>query len=409
MTSAASPARQVLVAFDKFKGALGASEACDVAAQVIARERPGWGIDLAPLTDGGDGFCAITTRAAGGELHPRSASGPLVGASGAAGRVEATIGIVEVARLPARARALLELPDGVERLGVVEMASVSGLALVPVAQIDVWRSSSAGTGELLLEAAHAGVDAILLGVGGSATSDLGLGALAALGLHFRAADGNDVVPLVPARWDEVTSITGCASPLPTLRIACDVDNPVFGERGAAAVYGPQKGLNRVEVPAFDASARRIAELLCAALGTSTASLEVPGAGAAGGIAFGLLVAAGARLVPGSRLIEAWLGLEARVRAADWVLTGEGRFDGSSWAGKGPGAVVDLALQQGRRCAIFAGSIGAGGPASSARGEHVDLIAISPAGEPLPEALAHTRENLAAAIRSWLARTAANGH
>jgi glycerate 2-kinase len=404
MTSAASPPRQVLVAFDKFKGALGAREACEVAAQAIARARPGWRVDLAPLTDGGDGFCSIITLAAGGELHPCSASGPLVEPAGAAARVRASIGIVELSRLPARARELLDLPDSAQRLGVVEMASVSGLALVRPERVDVWRSSSLGTGELLLAAARAGVDAILLGVGGSATSDLGLGALAALGLRFRAADGNDVAPPVPARWAEVSTIEGRMSPLPPLRIACDVDNPVLGQRGAAAVYGPQKGLKPSDVPAFDAGARRIAESLCAALGTGTAALETPGAGAAGGIAFGLLVAAGAQLVAGSRLVEAWLGLEERVRAADWVLTGEGRFDRSSWSGKGPGAVVDLARRQGRPCAIFAGSIG---DDVADRGEHrepLELIAISAPGEPLARALAATRENLGREIRAWLERS-----
>jgi glycerate kinase len=406
MGSASTP-RQLLVAFDKFKGALSALEVCEVVAQVIARERPDWRVDRAPLTDGGDGFCSITTLAVGGELQPRSASGPLLEASGAA-RVNAPIGIVEFASVPPRARALLDLPESVRRLGVVEMASASGLALVPPGRRDVWRSSSRGTGELLMEAARAGVDAILLGVGGSATSDLGLGALEALGLRCRADDGSEVSPATPERWSAVTSIAGPVAPLPPLRIACDVDNPVFGARGAAAIYGPQKGLKAADVRAFDASARRVAELLCAALGASHDAFEAPGAGAAGGIAFGLVAGLGARLVPGSRLLEAWLGLEARVRAADWVLTGEGRFDESSWSGKGPGAVVELARQQARPCAVFAGSI-AGQPrpapaaASSTLSGQPELVAISPRGEPMPRAIANTRENLARALQSWLER------
>jgi glycerate kinase len=422
MGSAASP-RRLLVAFDKFKGALDARAACDVVAETIERERPGWLVDRAPLTDGGDGFCSIITLAAGGELQPRSASGPFVMAPEAT-RVQASIGIVELARVPERARELLDLPDDVQKLGVIEMASVSGLALVPPGRRDIWRSSSRGTGELLLEAARAGVDAILLGVGGSASSDLGLGALEALGLRCHTTGGSEVSPSTPVRWPEVMSIAGRVARLPPLRIACDVDNPVFGERGAAAVYGPQKGLKAADLSAFDASARRMAELLCASLGVGTDAFDVPGAGAAGGIAFGLVVAAGARLVPGSRLLEAWLGLEARVLAADWVLTGEGRFDASSWSGKGPGAVVELALRQSRPCAVFAGSIGreprrpngaerGSKDARSSQGRAKDggsrlqaapeLIAISPPGEPLSRSLADTRENLARSIRSWLGR------
>jgi glycerate 2-kinase len=393
-------ALRVLVAFDKFKGALGAGAACEVARRVIQRERPGWHVDAAPLTDGGDGFCRILTQAAGGRFQECEAQGPLVERAGGA-PVKALIGVIELAAVPPRARELLELDPSAQRLAVIELASVSGLALVPRDRIDVWRSTSYGTGELLAAARALGVDAILLGVGGSATSDLGLGALDALGLELRSPDGEALSPPVPELWPRASAMVGAIGALPPLRIACDVESPVFGPLGAASVYGPQKGLRVEELPRFEAEARRIAALLCAHLGVGAELLMQPGSGAAGGIAFGLSAAAGARLVPGSALVAAWLGLDARLRAADWVVTGEGRYDDSSAAGKGPGAVVAAARAEGRRCVVFAGSIGVSGGASVAGEAACALIAISDPSSPLERALAETEQNLAGSIERWL--------
>jgi glycerate kinase len=395
----------VLVAFDKFKGALAADAACEVARRIIERERPGWRVDAAPLTDGGDGFCRILTLAAGGELHEHEALGPLIDGAGGS-RVTAPIGVVELAALPPRARELLELDASARRIAVIEMASVSGLALVSRERIDVWRSSSYGTGELLVAASGIGADAILLGVGGSATSDLGLGALDALGLVLTSAAGEVLSPPLPELWPRAVEVSGALLPgLPPLRIACDVESPVFGPRGAAAVYGPQKGLRPDDLERFEKEAQRIANLLCEHLGVSEELATEPGSGAAGGIAFGLAAAANARLVPGSALVGAWLGLDARLRAADWVLTGEGRYDESSAVGKGPGAVVAAARAEGRPCVVFAGSVARG--ASGAADPPLDgeasceLIAISDPSLPLERALADTAQNLARSVERWL--------
>lgn len=392
----------MLVAFDKFKGALDAERACAVAAEVIQRERPTWSVDVAPLTDGGEGFCRIMTLAAGGVLEARHATGPLFDGSGSAPRLAAKVGLVELRSVPDAARVLLGLPEGAERLALVDMASVNGLVLVPPAARDVHRSCTQGTGELLLAARELGVDAILLGVGGSATSDLGLGALAALGWRFETAAGQALAPPVPACWDRIERVVPGPSCLPSLRIACDVDNPLLGPRGAAVVYGPQKGLAPSAASAFDAAAERVASLVCAAVGAGPELTTAPGAGAAGGIAFGLNAAVGARLVPGSALVSSWLGLETRVSAADWVLTGEGRFDASSWAGKGPGALVRAAHRRGRRWAVFAGSVAIGRDARRrAVAEGGQLVAISPRNEPVIRALPRTAENLARSVRAWL--------
>lgn len=413
----------MLCALDKFKGALDAERACELVAEVIGRRYPDWVLDVAPLTDGGEGFCTIMTAALGGQLHeaivtrplfePAPLSGPpgessesptLRRAVSRAAPLRAPVGLVELADVPPSARELLGLDAEVGRLAVVEMASASGLGLVPRERLDVFWASSFGTGELLLAAQALGAEAILLGVGGSATSDLGLGALAALGLRFESKGGVDLGAPVPAQWPSIAAIGGRIHPrLPPLLIACDVDNPVFGPRGAATVYGPQKGLRVEDVPRFEVDAERVAALLCETLGAEPSLLHLPGAGAAGGVAFGLMAAAGGRLVPGFELVSAWLGLEERVRAADWVLTGEGRLDASSWAGKGPGALVQLARRLERRAVVFAGAI-AGGAAEAvaeAGAAGCELIAISDPSQPLEQVVAASAENLERSVSRWL--------
>ncbi|MEY2930099.1 MAG: hypothetical protein RL033_848 [Pseudomonadota bacterium] len=397
---------RVLIAFDKFKGALTAPEACDRVAAVLRRARPQWQLDLAPLADGGDGFCRILTQAAGGVLKEERASGALFPAASAAGTLSAApIGWVDLARLPASARARLTLDATATRLAVIELAAVNGLAQVPAAQRDVWRSSTRGSGELIAAAAEQGADAVLLGVGGSATSDLGLGALAALGLRCETVTGELLDPPLPVAWPRLARLAGSVRPLPPLRIACDVRNPLLGPQGAAAVYGPQKGLDPAELPRFEAQAERLALLLCQHAGADPARIQAPGAGAAGGIAFGLSVAAGARLVAGFELVAEWLELEQRRARADWVLTGEGRFDATSLAGKGPGTLLQ---GEGARCAVFAGAVQLSDSERASVPKCVELIAISPAELPLERALLATQLHLERAVEQWLTRIDTRG-
>ncbi|MBA3850470.1 MAG: glycerate kinase, partial [Opitutus sp.] len=186
---------RVLVAFDKFKDALGASQVCAAAAAALREIHPEWQLDLCPLADGGDGFVDVLTRAAGGAFHRTQVTGPR------GGQVEATFGVAEV---PAAAQAIL----GHKRVAIVEMAQASGLALLPADQRDPWHTGTRGTGELLRAAANAGVDGILLGVGGSATHDVGLGALSVLGLSCHGVDGKVVELPIPQTWAAVASISG---------------------------------------------------------------------------------------------------------------------------------------------------------------------------------------------------------
>jgi len=385
---------RVLLAFDKFKDSLAAGAACAAAAGGLRRRHPDWQLDLCPLADGGEGFAKILTPAAGGMLSTVSVTGP----RGAP--VEAAFGLVPWAKIPAAARALLQLPATIPEhaeIAVIEMAAASGLALLPPDQRDPWQTTTLGTGQLIAAATQAGAAAILLGVGGSATHDLGLGALSALGFEPLSHNAEIIRPPPPAPWDKVERITGkISAALPPIRIACDVSNPLLGRSGAAAVYGPQKGLRPGELAKLDHASARLGLLLCAHCGQPDTLMDVPGAGAAGGIAFGLMTAAQAKLLPGFELVTAWLDLDARLAAADLVLTGEGRFDASSLSGKGPGAVAARALALGKPVHIFAGQVAA---ADARTG--LTLHAITPSGQPLAEALRTAGANLAAAVEHAL--------
>lgn len=403
--------KRILIAFDKFKDALSASEACELVATRIAKARPHWQLDLAPLTDGGEDFCRTLTRAAGGRFSSATLPGPRFdlrsrardGALRAAPSqsLQAPIGLVSLDQLSSNARRRLELGCNFgagEEVAVIDMASVNGLALVPANRRNPWLASSYGTGLLIAAAARSGASAIVLGVGGSATSDLGTGALSALGLRFEDAQGRELCPPLPALWERMVRVGGrVRAALPPLRIACDVQNPLFGPRGAAAVYGPQKGLQPSDVPRLEEQAKRIAGSLCEHLGCSWTHAKRPGAGAAGGIAFGLMLATGAKRISGAQLAIDWLGLADRACQADWILTGEGRFDRSSHEGKGPGAIVRLARQCQRSYQVWAGSV------SAELAGQPGLQAISPMNQPLRAALAATRSNLRKAVETWLER------
>lgn len=381
---------RVLLAFDKFKDSLTAQEACAAAAAGLQTRHADWQVDACPLSDGGEGFAEILTSAVRGSLRQVSVTGPR-------GRpTAANLGLVSYPQVPAAARSLLPAPPAgraAATIAVIDMASASGLALLAPVERDVWQTSSTGTGKLIRAAAAEGVAAILLGVGGSATHDLGLGALAALGLGFHAADGTAIRPPIPARWAGIARIQGSVTPtVPPIRIACDVSNPLLGPRGAAATYGPQKGLRPEDLPRLDAESGRLATLLCEHCGRPQGLREIPGTGAAGGISFGLMAAAGAELVPGFEFVSAWLDLEARLARADVVITGEGRFDDSSLEGKGPGAVAARALALGKQVHVFAGRATVARPPA-----RLTVHSITPDGTPLEQALRDAAENLQRAV------------
>jgi glycerate 2-kinase len=384
-----------LVAFDKFKDAISAEEACDLAASVLAPHGP---VDCCPLTDGGDGFARGLTRVMHGTSHQSSVTGPI-------GQVvTATWGLVEQTRLPPAAARLLDL-DPVRRPGpiaLMDVASTSGLAQVPPARRDPWRTTTVGLGELILAATVHDPAAIVIGLGGSATNDLGLGALARLGLRCLTKHNQLIDPPYPAEWPRVKRLEGnLATNLPPLHLACDVSNPLFGAQGATAVFGPQKGLPHAKIANLEDAMVEMAARLSRHFEVSGDWTTAPGSGAAGGISAGLLASGRARLQSGFALVAACLDLRRRVEACDCVITGEGRFDATSLEGKGPGGLLRLAREMGKAAIVIAGCA-----EETARPNGVSLITLSGPAEPLPRALRETRPRLRAVLQRIAAKTPA---
>ena len=367
---------KILAAFDKYKDSMPAGRACD-AALSGALEALGEPLTLshAPLTDGGEGFCQILTQAACGYMEHHKVSGPL------GEEVDSPLGWANLQRIPESARKLLGSKNG--KLAIIEMASVAGLEQVPNEQRHPKHCTSRGVGELIRIAVAEEADVILIGIGGSATSDLGLGALEALGLQFCPSG-----QVTPAQWPEIDQITGTIDlTIPPIYIACDVDNPLLGSRGAAAVYGPQKGLKPGEIEAFDSASERIAKQLCEFFNQPESTLRVSGSGAAGGIGFGLNVAFSSNYVAGFELVTAWLDLSNKIKEADLILTGEGKFDNSSLAGKGPYSLLAAAYSSDTSAILLAG-LAEEDAAQTVRDRFpgTAVYSITPEGTPLIEAL-----------------------
>lgn len=382
----------LLICFDKFKDSMAAHEAGQVVENVLSKKHPDWQIDIVALADGGDGFCEILTSAQGGLLETHTVPGSLLQP------IEAQLGWVTGESLSARTREDWGLQPN-SRVAVIEMAQASGLQELPIDQRDCWKTTSLGTGELIRKAVEQAADIILLGVGGSSTNDLGLGVLEALGLHFYDSNNALLKPIRPELWDEVTRIEGTIpAKLPPLKIACDVQNPLFGPQGAAAIYGPQKGLKAEDHSRIEELGQKIAKLLCDHLDRPWSLTEVPGSGAAGGITFGLSTSCDVELIPGFDLVSQWLNIPEKIENCDWLITGEGKFDASSLQGKGPGTLAKTALSKGKKVTIMAGVIEITKEQLPAQGE-LDLVEISPRELPLKTALAQGLNNLAKAVES----------
>lgn len=315
---------RVLIAPDSFKGSLTSVEVARALATGWLRARPGDEIRLAPLADGGEGTLVAIEAAGGWTRREAEATDPL-------GRL-------------VRA-AWLTRDDG--SAAVVEMAEASGLSLVAPGDRDAARATSRGTGDILRAVLDAGICEIAIGIGGSATTDGGAGMLRALGAHV----SDDLVTVDLAGLDPRLAETH-------LRIACDVTNPLLGPDGAAAVYGPQKGAGPDLVPVLDARLARFADALETAAGRR--ERDTPGAGAAGGMGFGLLCLtdrfASLRLEPGVDLVMAEAGFADALATTDIVLTGEGRIDHQTAFGKTAMGVARRAHAAGLRCIAVGGGV-----------------------------------------------------
>jgi glycerate kinase len=376
---------KVVLAPDKFKGSLSAPEAARAMARGVAAAAPGAAVEEVPMADGGEGTVEALVAATGGAFCEAVVSGPL------GEPVSARFGM---------------LGDG--RTAVIEMAAASGLVLLPLERRDPWRTTTRGTGELLLAAIAAGARRVIVGIGGSATNDGGAGLGQALGYRMLDAAGRDLEPGggALARLDRIDS-TGRDSRLEgvTVSVACDVVNPLCGPAGASAVYGPQKGASPAMVAALDANLERYARVVQRDLGC--AIRDLPGAGAAGGLGGGLVAFASGRLEPGVALVIEAVELARRLQGAALCLTGEGAIDASSAFGKTAVGVARLARDLGCPTIALAGTIGPGAEAVLTEG--IDAyFSVCPGPLTLAEAMTHGALLLERAtnqaVRAYLAGT-----
>lgn len=367
---------KIVIAPDSFKESLSALKVARAIEAGFREIYPDADYVLIPMADGGEGTVESMVEASCGEYRFCDVSGPL------GHRVSARWGV---------------LGDG--RTAVIEMAEASGLHLVAPAERNPLNTSSYGTGELIAAALDAGVQRIILGIGGSATNDGGAGMMQALGAGLYDADGNALARCggaleALARID----LSGCHPRLGevSLTVACDVNNPLCGERGASAVFGPQKGATPEMVKRLDAMLNRWGEVIANTTGRDVR--EVPGAGAAGGMGAALVGLLDASLQPGVEIVVEALGLERQVRDAALVITGEGRLDSQSASGKTPIGVAAVAKKHHRPVIALAGGLKEDHRVVYARG--VDAaFAIVPGVVTLEQALANAGDNLALTARN----------
>jgi glycerate kinase len=333
---------KVLIAPDKFKGSLSAPEVSASVALGLRTVLPDILIDEAPLADGGEGTVEALVSATGGRFETRVVQGPL------GDPVDAVFGLL-----------------GSGETAVLEMASASGLVLVPPARRDPLRASTFGTGQLLLAALDKGVSKVILGIGGSATNDGGAGLAQALGYRLLDAQGRDLEPGggVLNRLARIDA-SGRDPRLSQVEIAvaCDVDNPLTGPRGASYVFGPQKfppdhPPSPETIDRLDRNLAHLSTIIARDLNVEIAS--IPGSGAAGGLGGGLVAFAGGRLEPGINLVIDAVKLADRLQGVSLCITGEGRLDSQTASGKTVMGVARLARKMGVPTIALAGSIGEG--------------------------------------------------
>ena len=327
---------RVLIAPDKFRGTLTAAQAARAMASGWRRARPGDAVAEVPMADGGEGTLDAMVEALGGERRRASVPGPL------GDPIEAEYGIVTG-------------PSGVT--AVVEMARASGLALIGESRRDPKRASTGGTGELIGAALAHGPAEVIVCIGGSATNDGGAGLAQALGVRLLSSAGGEIGPCGASLLDlERIDISGLdpAATRTRFLVACDVDNPLTGPRGASVVFGPQKGATADDVLLLDRALGHLAAVIFRDLGLDVRDLA--GGGAAGGLGAGMVAFLGAHLRPGVELVMDAVGLEGRLAAADLVVTGEGSFDRQSLHGKVADGVLGAARASGVRGVLLCGRV-----------------------------------------------------
>lgn len=374
---------KILLVPDSFKGTLSSRQVCQVMAGQLRRFFPQAQVKSIPVADGGEGSVEAFLAAAGGERRTRTVTGPF------GEPVEAFYGI---------------LGDG--RTAVIEMAACAGLPLAE-GRLNPERATTYGVGELLLAAKEAGCTKAILGLGGSCTNDGGAGAAAALGAKFTRADGTAFVP-TGGTLGEIAAldVSPVAQALQGMELTamCDIDNPLYGEAGAAAVFAPQKGADAAMVARLDAGLRHLGQVSARCLGRDFSHL--PGAGAAGGLGFGMAAFCGAQLRMGIDAVLDAVGFDSLLPGTDVVFTGEGKIDSQSARGKVVSGVAVRCRKAGVPVVAVVGQIGQGFEEMYQQGLTA-VFSINRAAQPFAESRFHAGENLALTMEN-IARLLAAG-
>lgn len=371
----------LVLAPDSFKESASAAEVCDAIEAGLRRVWPDATIDKVPMADGGEGTMAALVAAMGGrciDVAVRDALGD-----------------------PLTARYAI-LGDG--EMAVIEMSAASGIEGVPPEHRDPRFTTTFGTGQLMRAAMEQGVHRLIVGLGGSATNDAGAGMAQALGYSLLDSDDLELafggLALSRLHWIDPTKKHAGLAQVEVIG-ACDVDNPLCGPSGTSFIYGPQKGAKPATVELLDAALRHFGEFVEAEFGVEV--LNMPGAGAAGGLGAGLVVFADAVLRPGVEVVAEACGLADRVANADLVITGEGCIDAQSLHGKTPVGVARIAKRAGVAVVAFAGVLGEGAEGLQAEGVEA-LISIRKDGMTIEESIRRTPELLSDAAeqfaRNW---------
>lgn len=310
----------IVIAIDSFKGCISSMDSGRLLRKAILDVYPEDDVAVFPLADGGEGTVDAMVQGLHGRIVPVTVTGPL------GTKIESRYGL---------------LPD--TKTAVIEMADASGLTLVPPEKRNPLHTTTYGLGELIRAALDDGCRRFIIGIGGSATNDCGLGMLTALGFRFQKADGSPA-GILGGSLAAVAVIDGTAADTRladcTFEIACDVTNPLCGPAGCSRVFGPQKGATEAIVARMDGDIHHFAALAEEACGT--AGQDLPGAGAAGGLGFAFHVFLNGRLTPGIDLILSAIGIDKALAKADVLVTGEGRMDQQTAMGKAPAGVAQLA-------------------------------------------------------------------
>jgi len=324
------PPMKILIAPDKFKGALNAREVAENIAKGLSDVLPAAKIEVVPMADGGEGTAEVICNAGGGSWLECKAHDPL-------GRqIEARYGWVAD-----------------KGLAVMEMSEAAGMRRLSQSELDPVRATTFGVGEMILDASGRAADEIIIGLGGSATNDGGFGMARALGFRFVGQQrelGGVVSELVKLKRIE----TPRPLELPKIIAAVDVRNPLLGTNGATRVFGPQKGATKEKIDTFERALTRLADVVAKEFGFDYRN--EPGAGAAGGFGFGLMSFCGAKTRPGFDVVAEAVGLESKMKDADLVITGEGSLDRQTLEGKTPVGVARLARKLGKRVFAIVGRI-----------------------------------------------------